>query len=310
MGGVSLTTEELKAAILKEKQENGTYILAHTYQSPDIIDIADFTGDSYALSTAATKCANRRVILCGVRFMAETVKILSPEKEVILPVYEATCPMAEQIAPERVRAFKEENPNACVIAYINTTAQLKAECDVCVTSSSAVKIVSALPQKDILFIPDRNLGSWVKKQVPDKNFIFWNGFCSVHSSLSIDDVKRAKAEHPHAKLAVHPECIPEISAAADFVGATSAIINYCRASNDAVIIGTEHNVYDYLTREMPERELYQLAPEKLTCADMAMTTLESVYLALKGEGGKRVEVDEPLRSRAKRSIDNMLKYGG
>lgn len=305
-----MDTQQLKAAILEEKKKSGTMILAHTYQEPDIIDIADFSGDSYALSVKAQQCEQERILLCGVRFMAETANILSPEKQVFLPSPSATCPMAEQITPERVRAFREENPDVCVVAYINTTARLKAECDVCVTSSSAVKIISALPQKDILFIPDKNLGGWVAKQLPEKNIIIWDGFCPVHNQLTAADIRAAKAQNPSAKVAVHPECPAEVVELADMVGATSGIINYCLSVQDDVIIGTERNVYEYLKREHPERNFIQVSPEKLACTDMQKTTLQNVYDTLTGRGGERIVVDEPLRTKAKRSIDNMLKYGG
>jgi quinolinate synthetase A subunit len=183
-----MTVSELKAKIVEEAKKRDTVILAHTYQNPDIIDIADITGDSFFLSQKAKDLSEKRVVMCGVRFMAESVKILSPETEVILPVPSATCLMAEQISPERVREFKKNNPDTAVVAYINTTAALKAECDVCVTSSSALKIVKALPNKDILFIPDKNLGSYVKKQIPEKNLILWDGFCPVHDKLTKEDI--------------------------------------------------------------------------------------------------------------------------
>lgn len=305
-----MNKNELKEAIIKLKKETGTLILAHTYQTPDIIDIADVTGDSFALSQAAAKYDNETVLLCGVKFMAETVKILSPEKKVILSHPNATCPMAEQIAPERVAQFKKENPDVCVCAYINTTADLKTQCDVCVTSSTALKIVRQLPQKDILFIPDQNLGGFVKENVPEKNIILWTGCCPTHHSVTVRDVQKAKNEHPNAKIAMHPECRPEVCAMADMLGSTSAIIDYCKSCDDDVIIATEHGVYDWLSREYPERNFYQLAPNKLICENMKYTTLQGVYDALKGDFGLVIELDEDTRIKAKRSIDNMLKYGG
>ena len=179
-----MNKQELKNKIFEAKKETDTVILAHTYQEPDIIDIADITGDSFFLSKKAAEIKAKRVVMCGVRFMAESVKILSPETETILPVATATCPMAEQIAPERVRKFKEKNPDTEVVAYINTTAALKAECDVCVTSSSAIKIVEKLESDEILFIPDQHLGSFVQKSIPEKKFILWDGYCPVHAQLT------------------------------------------------------------------------------------------------------------------------------
>lgn len=308
---MALNKTELKEAIIRAKRETGTLVLAHTYQAPDIIDIADITGDSFALSKAAANVTDkRRVLMCGVRFMADTVKILSPDKEVVLSHKEAACPMAEQIAPERVRAFREANPDVCVCAYINTTTALKAECDVCVTSSTAVRIVKALPSDKILFIPDQNLGGYVSKFVPEKEIILWDGCCPTHHSVSVKDVMDAKAAHPGAKIAVHPECRAEVTALCDFIGSTSEIIDYCKRCEGDVIIATERGVCDKLARDYPERGFYQLAPHKLVCPNMKRTTLQNVYDALLGQFGDVIEIEEELRLRAKRSIDNMLKYGG
>ena len=306
-----MNTTELKQAILQAKKDTGTLILAHTYQAPDIIDIADISGDSFALSKAAAGMPEvRRVLLCGVRFMADTVKILSPEKEVVLSHKKATCPMAEQIAPERVRAFRQEHPDVCVCAYINTSTELKAECDVCVTSSTAVKIVSSLPSEKVLFIPDQNLGGYVAQFVPEKEIILWDGCCPTHHSVSVKDVQEAKAKHPGAKIAVHPECRREVVELCDFIGSTSEIISYCKRVSDDVIIATERGVCEKLARDYSERGFFQLAPGKLTCPNMKMTTLQNVYDALLGNFGDVIEIEESLRLRAKRSIDNMLKYGG
>ena len=296
--------------ILRLKEETGTLLLAHTYMNPAIVDIADVSGDSFALSKAATKYDNEKVIMCGVRFMAETVKILSPEKRVYMPVGSATCAMAEQFSPEKVKEFKEQNPDVCVCAYINTTAALKAQCDVCVTSSTAVKIVKALEAKDILFIPDCNLGTFVKEQVPEKNIILWKGGCPVHGSITVDDVLTAKSAHPHAKIAIHPECPPEVCKMADYIGATSGILDYCKQSDDDVIIATEKGVCDWLNLHYPQKDFYQLAPEKFICRDMKLTTLESIYKTLLGEAGEEIILDEELRIAAKRPIDAMLAYGG
>ncbi|NMP37438.1 MAG: quinolinate synthase NadA [Clostridiales bacterium] len=298
----------IKAKIIEEKKRSDTLILAHTYQVPDIIDIADVTGDSFFLSKKAAELRARRVIMCGVRFMGETVKILSPSTEVVMPAPEATCPMAEQISPQRVADFRRENPDIAVVAYINTTAALKAECDVCVTSSSALSIVSKLPQKDILFIPDKNLGAFIASRLPEKNIILWDGYCPVHNSLTGADAAKIKAEHPGVPLAVHPECPPDVLEYADMTGSTSEIIKYALAREGQVIIGTERGVADFLNREYPGRFI-QLAPEKLVCRDMKMTTLENVYGALRGECGEVLEIDETLRVRAKKSIDNMLALG-
>ena len=305
-----MRTEELKEKILKAKKETGTVILAHTYQDPDIIDIADITSDSFFLSKKAAEINAQRVVMCGVRFMAESVKILSPATETILPVASATCPMAEQISPERVKAFKEANPNVEVVAYINTTAALKAECDVCVTSSSAIKIVKKLDSNDILFIPDQHLGSFVAKNVPEKNIILWDGYCPVHAQLTKEDVLECKKEHPDAVFAVHPESPAEVVALADMVGATSDIIKYAKEQKGKVIIGTEKGVVDYLsTHEENGERFIQLSPRKLCCEDMKKISLEDVYLAITGQGGEAVELDENLRQKALVSINRMLELG-
>lgn len=295
--------------IKKLKEETGTVILAHTYQNPEIIELADITGDSFALAKKSLSAGAKRVIMCGVRFMAESVKILSPDTEVILPVPEATCPMAEMITPERVRRYKEENPGAVVVAYINTTAALKAECDVCVTSSSALKIVEKIDAPEILFIPDRNLGSFVKEHFPEKNIVLWDGYCPIHMTVTEDDILKAKAQHPEALLAVHPECEKSVVKHADMAGSTAEIIDFALASEKPVIIGTERGVADYLIPKYPEKKLYSLCPEKLTCKDMKYTTPESILAALKGEGGEKIELPEELRVKAKHSIDEMLRLG-
>ncbi len=301
---------ELKNKIIEAKEETGTVVLAHTYQDPDIIDIADITGDSFFLSKKAAEIKAKRVVMCGVRFMGESVKILSPETETILPVPSATCPMAEQILPERVREFKKDNPETEVVAYINTTAALKAECDVCVTSSSAIKIVDKLDAEEILFIPDQHLGSFVKEKLPHKNIILWDGYCPVHAQLTAEDVLECKKEHPDAVFAVHPESPAEVVALADMVGATSEIINYAKAQKGKVIIGTERGVVDYLAIHEENGERFiQLVPEKLCCEDMKKISLEDVYKAITGEGGEKIELPEDLRKKALVSINRMLELG-
>lgn len=305
-----MDNKSLQALIMSEKKQRDTVIMAHTYQSPDIIDVADFAGDSYALSVEAQKCKAKRIIICGVRFMAETAKILSPEKTVIMPVSQATCPMAENITPQQVREFKRQNPDYCAVAYINTTARVKAEVDVCVTSSSAVKIVSAIPQNKILFLPDGNLGSYIAEKVPQKEIIIWDGCCPVHDSVSAQDVLKAKEKYPNAVVAVHPECKKEVVELADMVGSTSAIIKYAKEHEGEVIIGTERGVVDYLDLKDTKGKYHQLCADKLVCRDMKVTELKDVYQAIIGQCGEVIELEEELRIAAKRSIDNMLKYGG
>ncbi len=305
-----MTTADLKNEIIKFKKETGTVILAHTYQDPDIIDISDITGDSFFLSKKAKEINAKRVVMCGVRFMAESVKILSPETETILPVPSATCPMAEQISPERVAEFKKANPQTEVVAYINTTAALKAECDVCVTSSSAIKIVNKLQSNDILFIPDQHLGSFVKEKLPNKNIILWDGYCPVHARLTKEDVLKCKEAYPEAKFAVHPESPKEVVALADMIGATSEIIDYAKKTPGQIIIGTEKGVVDYIsTHEKDGERFIQLAPEKLCCVDMKKISLKDVLGAIKGTQGEKIELPEELRLKALKSINRMLELG-
>lgn len=303
-------TRTLQTSIQERKQQTDTVILAHTYQPPEILAVADVVGDSFALAKAASSLHASRVLVCGVRFMAQTVKILAPEKTVLLASPLADCPMAHQISPQRVREFKIENPDIPVVAYINTTAELKAQCDICVTSSSAVKIVRALQAETLLFIPDQNLGAWVQQQVPEKVLLLWDGCCPVHGRLSEGDVLNAKLAHPGAKLTMHPECPPQTLSYADHVGSTQEILAYVRSGDFPVIVGTERGVVDSLLLEFPGREIYQLQAQTLTCPDMKMTSLADVDAFFRGDGGIEITMEEPLRLAAKRSIDAMLHYGG
>ena len=294
----------IQKAIMELKKQKDVLILAHSYQSPEIIEIADATGDSFALSKIASKYPQNTVILCGVKFMAETVKILSPEKTVILPVANATCPMAEQILIKDVVSFKERNPIFKVVAYINTTAALKAVCDVCVTSSSAVKICKKI-KEPILFIPDKNLGSYVKSQIEGKDIILMEGCCPIHNSVTEEDVKIIKGMYPDLKIAMHPEIPPKVLKYADFVGSTDEIMKYIASTDEDVIIGTEKSISDSMSLLYPKRK-FPLLSKKLICPDMRMTTLMDVYKALTGDGGFVIEIDEETRLKAKVPIDAML----
>ncbi|MDE6273841.1 MAG: quinolinate synthase NadA, partial [Clostridiales bacterium] len=213
-----MTIQEMQKQILQYKRERDILILAHCYERREITEIADFTGDSYALALQATRAKQQTVIMCGVRFMAETVKILSPEKKVYLSNADAGCPMAEQLDLEELSSLKEQYPNAVTAAYINTTASLKTLCDVCVTSSSAERILRALPEKEILFVPDINLGRYLAERMPEKQFRFVHGGCPTHVRANKKDVERAKSLHPDALFLAHPECLPEVVALADYVG--------------------------------------------------------------------------------------------
>lgn len=290
-------------------KEQGALVAAHTYQAPEIQTAADMVGDSYALAKKAADSGAETIYMCGVRFMAEGIKILAPDKRVVLVDPEADCPMARQIDPQRVAEFRASHPAYAVVAYINTTAELKAVSDVCVTSSSALKIVRALPQKDILFIPDQNLGDYVRRQVPEKNILTWEGCCPVHSAVTAADVLAAKKQYPAAKVAMHPECPPDALALADMAGSTAAIIDYIRESRDDVIVATERGVVDRLDGVYPGR-LHQLCADKLVCPDMKLTTLSSLLAAMEGRGGEDIHLESSLAVAARRSLENMLRYGG
>ncbi len=301
---------ELQDKILKLKKELDVCILAHSYMSPDICEIADFTGDSYALSLKAKSAENSTVVMCGVRFMAETVKMLSPQKRVILANPDAGCPMAEQMDRELISQVKQSYPGYTVVAYINTTAELKTVCDVCVTSSSAVKICKAIPAKDILFIPDINLGTYVQKQLPEKNFKLLSGGCPTHAKMGREDVMKAKAAHPNALFLVHPECKPQVVELADYVGSTSGIMEYAiKSDKKQFIIGTENAIVQHLQLKCPDKEFYPLSKD-LVCHNMKITTLADVCNAVRGTGGEEIVMDEKMRLEAVKCIEKMIEYGG
>lgn len=304
-----MALKDIQEEILKLKKEKDICILAHCYQSPDILEVADFVGDSFALSVSASKVTNKTVIMCGVRFMAETVKILSPDKKVILANGDAGCLMAEMMDKELIEQVKEQYPDYTVVAYINTTSELKTVCDVCVTSSSALKICKSLDTDKILFIPDKNLGSYIAKQLPEKEFKLLSGGCPTHARMGISDVKKAKAAHPEALFLVHPECVPEVVAEADYVGSTTGIMNYAKGSDaKEFIIGTESSIVSHLQLACPDKMFYPLSKD-LVCHNMKLTTIVDVLNSVKGIGGEEIELDEDVRLGAKRCIDKMIELG-
>lgn len=304
-----LTTRELQDEIIRLKKEKDICILAHAYQSHDIWEVADYVGDSYGLSVQAAKAAQSTVLMCGVRFMAETVKILSPQKRVLLSNSNAGCPMAEQMDVELISGVKKMYPDYTVVAYINTTSELKTICDVCVTSSSAVQIVKNIENKNILFIPDCNLGKWVADQVPEKNIKLLQGGCPTHVRMSKRDVEKARKAHPDALLLVHPECLPEVSELADYRGSTTGIIDYAKKSDaKEFIIGTENSIVQHLQFACPDKQFYPLSRD-CVCHNMKLTTLGDVYQCVKGTGGEEIKLDEEVRIKAKRCIDTMLELG-
>ncbi len=305
-----MTVEQLQKMILEAKKENDVCILAHSYQNREICEIADIVGDSFKLSVEAQKVKQSKIVMCGVHFMAETAKLLSPEKTVVIASDEAGCPMAEQFTSEEVLKFREAHPDYKVVSYINTTAALKCVTDVCVTSSSAVEIVGKLPDQNILFIPDKNLGAFVRDAYPEKNILCWNGGCPVHGAMTAADVQAIKAKYPEAKFLVHPECPPEVCEGADYIGSTAGIIAYARKSEaEQFIIGTEISITAQLSYEMPTKQFFNLS-KKLICSDMKTTTLMDVYNAVSGKGGLEITFDEDTAAKARRCIDEMIRLGG
>ena len=308
-----MNIKDIQTEIIKLKKETNTAILAHSYQGREIIEIADFTGDSYKLSVDAQGVDADNILFCGVHFMAETAKMLSPDKRVFLANSLAGCPMAEQMEAEFIQRIKEQEPDRAVVAYINTTASLKAVCDVCVTSSSALKIVRAMDAEKILFIPDCNLGDYVKRNVPEKDIKLLHGGCPVHASVTVSDLENAKKLHPNALVLVHPECIPAVTQQADYAGSTSGIMNYAKKSDaKEFIIGTEISIVEHLQYECPEKKFYPLS-KKIVCPNMKLTTLMDVYNSLKGiNNGEAFEIymrDEQINS-SRRCIDEMIRLGG
>lgn len=305
-----MTTCEMQQEIIRLKKEKNICILVHAYQSHDIWEVADFVGDSFGLTQQAAQSDAETVIMCGVQFMAETVKMLSPQKRVILSHPDAGCPMAEQMDRDMIAKLREKMPDYKVVAYINTTAELKTVCDVCVTSSSAVKIIKALPYEKILFIPDCNLGDWVKQQVPEKQIELLHGGCPTHARITAQEAQAAKAQHPAALLLVHPECQPAVTALADYAGSTTGIMAYAEKSDaEEFIIGTENSIVQHLQMKCPEKRFYALSKE-CVCHNMKLTTLGDVYNCVRGVGGKEIEMDAQLIADARRCIDEMLAYGG
>lgn len=296
--------KELIERIKKLKKEKNAVILAHIYQRPEIYKVADFIGDSYGLSKKATETDAEIIVFCGVDFMAESAYILNPDKTVLIPTRLANCPMAAMVDVEGLRKLKAQYHDAAVVSYVNTTADVKAESDICCTSANAVKVVNSLEEDEVIFVPDSNLAHYVMRHT-DKKIIPWNGWCYVHNKFSPEGLIRAKAMHLAAKVLVHPECIPEVVDLADKVFSTTGMVNYVKQSPDKTfIIATEIGVIERLKLEFPEKVFFQ-APPGGTCLQMKKTTLALVLDALEKEQFK-VTVPENIRVRAKKALDKML----
>ncbi len=296
---------DLVQEILRLKQERNATIVAHYYQDGEIQDIADKVGDSFELSRYCASTDKPVIVFCGVHFMAESAKILSPEKTVLLPAINAGCPMADMAGVDALLKMKARYPEAAVVSYVNTTAAVKAESDICCTSSIAVKVVRSLPQKQIIFLPDRNLAHYVAQQVPEKEFIFWPGFCPTHNVLSIMHVQEARAAHPDALLAIHPEAPPDVVALADFAGSTKQILEFC-TSNPAkeFIIGTEEGILHQLKKLNPDKSFHMLR-YSFICPNMKKTSLEVLHQSL-SEMKHKIELDRETIEKASASLERML----
>jgi len=294
--------------ILALKRERNAVILAHNYQIPEVQDVADLVGDSLELSRAAAHLDAEVIVFCGVDFMAETAAILSPQKKVVLPEKGAWCPMAHMITPDQLKELKALYPEAAVVCYVNSTAEVKAESDICATSANGVQVVNSLPQKQVIFVPDRNLAAYVARNT-EKQIIPWNGYCYVHDHFTPEEVRAARARHPQAEVLVHPECRPEVIDLADYVYSTAGMGRHARASKAReFIIGTEVGMLYRLKKENPGKEFYPLS-EKAVCQNMKKTTMEKVLRALQTLE-PRVTVPEEVAARARRAIERMLVVKG
>jgi len=297
--------KELIEKINKLKKEKKAVILVHNYQRPEIYEVADYIGDSLGLSRQAAETDKDLIVFCGVKFMAETAKILNPDKTVLLPEIDAGCPMANMITVEELRGFKAQHPNAAVVAYVNTNADVKAESDACCTSGNAVELVNSMEEAEILLIPDKNLGNYIQSKT-DKKIISWQGYCYVHNNILTKKAKIAKEKHPDAIFLAHPECPKEILEYADEVCSTQKMVKFAKENNNKeIIVATEMDMINRLIQENPTNKYFTIGK---ICVNMKKTTLEKVYAALK-KNKYEIEVPEETRIKAKKSLDRMINIG-
>jgi quinolinate synthase len=295
----------LQSEIIRLKKERNAVILGHNYQRKEIQEVSDFLGDSYGLSVQATKADV--IVFCGVDFMAESAKILNPQKTVLLPNSKAVCPMAAMVNVDALRGLKAGNPGVPVVSYVNTSADVKAETDICCTSANAVKIVKSLPDPKVIFVPDTNLGLYVQRFVRDKEILLWPGYCPTHVNIKVDDLMRLKAEHPNAEILVHPECTPDVIDLADFAYSTEGIIRHVvSSSRQEFIIGTESNMVHRLLREAPGKTLYSVPAA--TCPNMREITLENVRDSLVNMQHE-MQLSEEIIRKARVPLERMLEAG-
>lgn len=290
------------------KKDKNAVILAHYYTEDDVQKVADYVGDSYFLSKKAIELKENLIVMCGVYFMGESVKLLSPNKKVVVPDKSADCPMAHMATLDSVKEMKNKYEDLAVVCYVNSTAELKSVSDVCVTSANAIDVVKKLPNKNIFFIPDKHLGSYVATKLPEKNIILCKGYCPIHDGVNLKDVMKLKNKYPKAQVMVHPECSQEILNLADYIGSTSGIINYVSNSqNNDFIICTEVGILYELKAKNPNKNFY--SPEKrMECLDMKKTTLDKIIHVLETEENEII-LDSIIAEQAKKPLDKMLELG-
>lgn len=297
----------MKDDIIELKEKKDVVIVAHNYQIGDIQDIADFVGDSFGLAQKVSELDVSNVIFCGVDFMAESAAILNPDKNIIHPEPDAGCPMAEMVDLEDLIEYKKNNSDAAVVSYVNTKAETKAESDVCCTSSNAVKVVESVENEKVLFVPDKNLGSYIKRFVKDKHIDVWDGFCGTHDNITPEDVQKMMNKYPDAEVVVHPECRPEVVDLADYAESTAGILERARKSKaDKIIVGTEKEMGYRLKKEVPDKKYH--FPGNPTCQNMKKITLEKVLISLK-DFKPVVEMDEETARRALKPLQRMVEIG-
>ena len=288
------------------KKEKNAIILAHSYQNIEIDEVADFVGDSLYLSQRAKDTEADIIVFAGVYFMAQTAKIISPEKKVLLPNIDAGCLMADMINLKQTIEFKNQYPNIPTVCYINSTAEVKSECDICCTSSNAVEIVKSLNSPKVLFVPDKNLGKYVESQLDGVEVITYNGCCPVHDNVTEQNILDARKKHPNAKILIHPECMPTVSKLGDYIGSTSGIIDYVKRSSDnQFVIVTEKGVADRLKRDYPDKEFIVIS-ERMLCESMKLTTLDEILHSLENEVNE-ITLDEKVIELSSSCIERMLK---
>jgi len=302
-----MTVEKLKTKINKLKKEKNAVIMAHNYQIPDIQDISDHQGGSLQLAKLSKDVKNNLIVFCGVRFMAESIKILAPKKKILIPEPEAGCPMADMITREDMKKIRKDYPEYSIVAYVNTSAEVKAEADICCTSANAIDIVKNYPNDKIYFVPDKNLGGWVKKNVPEKEIKIWQGFCSVHNNISMYDFEEGKKNHPDACTLIHPEAPMDVLKKSDEVLSTGQMVDFVgKTDKQDFLIGTEKGLIYRLKTLYPDKNFYKLG-RYFICRNMKKNTLKKLYISLKKDKYE-LNLDTEIRDKAYRAINNMFKY--